>query len=136
MLRLLTISAFIIVCSAAAGCADDDPITGPIETPTEITETFTGTVTILGASTHVFTTERQGQASVQLESLAPDSAAMVSLIFGTWNGAACELRIVNDNATTGTALIGNASAGSFCVRVSDIGRLTEPTTYSIKVLHF
>jgi len=136
MLRLLTVSAFILVCSVAAGCADDDPITGPIETPTEINETFTGTVTILGASSHVFTTERAGRADVILESLAPDSAASVSLIFGTWNGSACQLIIVNDNATTGTTLIGNASAGSFCVRVSDIGRLTEPTTYTIKVIHF
>ena len=77
-----------------------------------------------------------GQAQVDLDSLAPDSAASVSLIFGTWNGSACQLVLVNDNATTGTTLIGNASAGSFCVRVSDIGKLTGPTTYTITVTHF
>ena len=136
MLRLIIASVFILACTAAAGCGDDPVPTTPIESPVEINETFTGTVTILGASSHVFTTERAGQAIVQLDSLAPDSTATVSLIFGTWNGNACQLVLVKDDATAGSSLIGNASVGSFCIRVSDIGRLTEPTTYTIKVTHF
>ena len=135
MLRLLTAFVFVFVCSAAAGCGDD-PVTAPVETPEQFTETFTGTVGILGASTQVFTTTRAGQAQVQIGSLSPDGAAIISLIFGTWNGQACQLVLVNDNATTGTALLGNASVGSFCVRLSDIGKLTQPTDYSIKVTHF
>jgi hypothetical protein len=93
-------------------------------------------VNILGASSHIFFTERAGQAVVTLESLAPDSAAVVSLIFGTWNGSYCSVVFVKDDATTGTNMIGTASTGAFCVRLADIGRLTEATTYSIKVTHF
>ena len=76
------------------------------------------------------------EAQVQIESLSPDSAAVVSLIFGTWNGNNCQVVLIKDDATTNSSLLGNASVGSFCVRVSDIGNLTEPTTYTIKVTHF
>jgi len=137
MLRLIFVSVVAIACSlTAAGCGDDDPPTAPVEAPIEISETFTGTLTLLGASMHTFTTERAGQAQVQIESLAPDSAAVVSLIFGTWNGNNCQVVLIKDDATTDSSLVGNASPGSFCVRVSDIGRLTEPTAYTITVLHF
>jgi len=137
MRRLIPAFIFILACITAPGCGDSDPVAAPVEPPVEINETFTGTVTILGASMFTFTTERQGEAQVQIESLSPDSAAVVSLIFGTWNGNNCQVVLIKDDATTGSSLLGNASAvGSFCVRVSDIGRLTEPTTYTIKVTHF
>ena len=135
MFRLISASVLVLACGVAAGCGDD-PVAAPIETPISIDEIFTGTVNVHGASSHTFVTERPGQAIVSLESLAPDSAAVVSLIFGTWNGSYCQVVFVKDDATTGTNMIGNASAGSFCVRVADIGLLTEATTYSIKVTHF
>jgi hypothetical protein len=57
-------------------------------------------------------------------------------VFGTWNGQYCQVTLFKDDAAVGQTLVGNASAGSFCVRVADVGRLTEPATYSIKVSHF
>jgi hypothetical protein len=136
MLRLLTVPVFVLACGLAAGCADDEPTQAPITPPEQFTETFTGTLTVLGATIHTFTTVLPGEAQVQIESLAPDSAAVVSLIFGTWNGNNCQVVLVKDDATTSSQLIGNASTGSFCVRIADIGRLTEPTTYTIRVTHF
>jgi hypothetical protein len=135
MFRLISAPVLILACGVAAGCGDD-PVIAPIETPVAIEETFTGTVNVNGASSHFFLTERAGQATVSLESLAPDSAAVVSLIFGTWNGNYCQVVFVKDDATTGATMIGTASAGAFCVRLADIGLLTEATTYSIKVTHF
>lgn len=135
MFRLISASVLILACGVAAGCGDD-PVAAPIETPVSVEETFTGTVNLHGASSHVFFTERAGQATVLLESLAPDSAAVVSLIFGTWNGSYCSVVFVKDDATTGTNMIGTASTGTFCIRVADIGLLTQATTYSIKVTHF
>jgi len=135
MFRLISALVLILACGVTAGCGDD-PVAAPVEAPVSVEETFTGTVNILGASSHIFFTERAGQAVVTLESLAPDSAAVVSLIFGTWNGSYCSVVFVKDDATTGTNMIGTASTGSFCVRVADIGRLTEATTYTIKVTHF
>ena len=135
MFRLICVFALILACGVTTGCGDD-PVAAPIEPPVSVEETFTGTVNILGASSHIFFTERPGQAVVTLESLAPNSAALVSLIFGTWNGSYCSVQFVKDDATTGTNMIGSASAGSFCLRVADIGLLSEATTYAIKVTHF
>ena len=136
MFRLISASALVFVCSLAAGCADDAAPTTP-EAPAQINETFQGTINLLGADMHLFTTERSGQATATINSLTPDSAARVTFMFGTWNGNYCTITFVTDEATTATTFIGNASGpGAFCVRISDIGKLTEPTTYSITVSHF
>lgn len=136
MFRLISASALVFVCSLAAGCADDAPPTAP-EPPAQINETFEGTINLLGADMHVFTTEQTGQATATINSLSPDSAARVTFMFGTWNGNYCTVTFVTDEATTATTFIGNASGpGAFCVRISDIGKLTAPTTYSITVSHF
>ena len=137
MLRLISFSGLILACAAVAGCGDDAAPTTPVETPIQITESFQGTINLNGAATHLFGTERAGQATVTLTTLSPDSAAIVSFMFGTWNGQYCSAPIlVKDDATQGQNLIGTASQGSFCVRVADVGRLTAPTNYSITVQHY
>lgn len=136
MFRLLSASALVFVCGFAAGCGDDPVPTTP-EPPTQINETFVGTINPLGADTHLFVTQQTGQATATIDSLEPDSSSRVTFMFGTWNGQYCTVTFVTDEATTGTRFVGNASGpGSFCVRISDIGKLTEPTTYSITVSHF
>jgi hypothetical protein len=137
MLRLISFSALIFACAAAAGCGDDPPPTTPVETPVQVTETFQGTINVNGAATHTFQTEKPGQAVVTLTSLSPDSAAIVSFMFGTWNGQYCSgQQLVKDDSTTGQNFIGTASTGSFCVRISDVGRLSAPTDYVITVNHY
>lgn len=138
MFRFISTSAIIFACLAAAGCGDDAAPAAPVETPVQITETFTGTLNVNGAAMHTVVTDK-GPAQIQatIDSLSPDSTAVVSFILGTWNGNNCQVILVKDDATTGSSLIGNASAvGSFCVRISDIGRLTAPTDYSITVTHY
>ena len=136
MFRLISFSAIFFACVAAAGCGDDAAPTTPVETPVQITESFQGTINLNGAATHTFATTRAGQAQATLTSLSPDSAAIVSFQFGTWNGQYCAALLSKDDATTGQNLVGNASLGSFCVRVSDVGRLTAPTDYTISVTHY
>jgi len=137
MSRLISFSALILACAVGAGCGDDDTTpTTPIETPVQINESFQGSINLNGAATHVFFTDRAGQATATLSSLSPDSAAIVSFMFGTWNGQYCQVILVKDDATQAQNLVGNASQGAFCVRIADIGRLTAPTDYTITVAHF
>ena len=137
MSRLISLSALIFACAVAAGCGDDDAApTTPVETPVQINETFSGTLNLNGAVTHTFPTDRAGQATVTLTSLSPDSAAIVSFVFGTFNGQYCQAILWKDDATQAQNLVGNASQGVFCVRIADIGRLTAPTDYTITVAHF
>ena len=137
MSRLISVSTIVLACGLAAGCDDPPPLAPDEPAPVQVTETFTGTLNVNGASMHTFViTEGPGRTDALLESLSPDSAAVVSFIFGTWNGSYCTVTFVKDDATTGSQFLGTASAGSFCVRVSDVGRLTQPTDYSIRVQHY
>ena len=86
-----------------------------------------------------FVVQRAGTVVAQIVTLAPDSTAVISLSLGTWNGQVCQIILANDAATSGAlgVVTGTAStAGNFCVRVSDVGRLTAPTDYEIIVRHF
>jgi hypothetical protein len=137
MYRTITVLALILAAGAAASCGDDDPPTAPTPVPpVEVTEPFSGTLTINGAVTHPFIVQRAGNVTAQLTGLSPDEAAVISLALGTWNGQSCQIIIANDAATLNSAAIGTASAGNFCVRMSDVGRLTAPTDYVVIVRHF
>jgi hypothetical protein len=128
-----------IAVSTGAACGDDDEVTTPIQpTRPTVTETFSGRVTVNGAQTHVFAATGSGRIDVTLATLSPDSATRVGLTLGTLNTLnSCQVVIFNDNATQGTQVVGNAgAAGSFCVRVHDVGQLTAPVDYTVTVVHF
>ena len=58
-------------------------------------------------------------------------------VSGTWNGVTCQIVIANDNATSGASATGNATAtGNYCVRVYDVGKLTQSVGYQVTVTHF
>jgi hypothetical protein len=122
----------------AAGCDEATTPTTPT-TPTApviVTETFTGTINPNGAFTHSFPTEAAGTVSATLVTISPTSTIRVGLSLGTFNGVSCKIEIANDNAQQGVTVTGQASAlGSFCVRIYDIGQLTENITYEVRVTH-
>ena len=129
----------LIVLGLAAGAAacgsSSTPTTPTTPTPT-VTDTFNGTLNQNGATTFSFTAAASGSISATLATLAPDSTLKIGLSLGTWNGAACTIVIANDGATQGTAVGGNInSAGNYCVRVYDIGNVTNPVTYTVTVTH-
>ena len=136
---LLVLLLATAVLTGAAACGDDNEITTPV-TPTRptVTETFSGRVTINGAQTHGFAAGGSGRIDVTLTALSPNSAAQVGLTLGTLNQlGACQVVISNDNATQGTVVAGNAAgAGTFCVRVHDVGQLSEAVEYTLTVVHF
>ena len=137
MKRLAMLSA---VLALAAACDSDTPITPIVPTPTYVTDVFPlndpGTLTINGAATHDFSTRTPGDIQAVLTSFGPDSTTNVGLALGTWNGTACQLIIANDNARQSTILSGRATdAGGLCVRIYDVGKMTEPLQYRISVTH-
>lgn len=123
---------------AAAGCGNDNifnPTPGPA--PTSVTESFTATITVNGASTQPFTVSTIGTVTAKLSALSPDETVTVGLSLGTWNGAACALTITNDAAVLNTTVTGTAqTVGQFCARVYDVGKLTAATDYTIDITHF
>lgn len=141
-LRAATLCAAPLCLAAmATACGGTNPFqqlgpTAPAVPPTSITETFTGTLTVNGAATYPFVVGQAGNATAVLTALVPDDAR-VGMSLGTWNGVTCQIILANDNATQNSLVVGEArSAGNFCVRIHDVGKLTAPADYLLTVTHF
>jgi hypothetical protein len=129
------------VLAGVAGCNKNDN-TSTTPTPTTTTATpitepaFTGTLKMNGAATYPFTATTGGTVTATLTTLAPDASIGIGLSIGTWNGAACQIVIANDNATQTVAISGTVTAASsLCVRVYDVGRLTAPADFTVTIVH-
>lgn len=137
--RGLALGAMLACAAAAAGCGND-PLAAlvPPTVSVTVTETFTGTLTRNGATSHSFTVTSTGggEVTATLKTVSPDAAAVVGFGLGTWNGTACQIVITNDRASQASALLGQAtSTGSLCVRVFDVGLISDPQDYEIEVVH-
>jgi len=127
----------VLFLAATAAACSSSPITPttPIS-PANVQETFSGTLTKNGGSTHTFVVGRAGSVTVVLTTVSPDSTLVVGLSLGTWNGTSCQAVLAKDNAVQGSTLLGTAStAGNLCVRVYDVGNLVGSITFQIDVVH-
>lgn len=129
----------LALVATTAGCgSDSDTDTGTSPGPTVLNETFAGdNLNPNGARVHPFAVQAPGTVSATLTTLEPDTAVLIGLALGTWNGLACNVTIANDSASQGTVVVGTASsAGNLCVRIFDNGHLTQPANYVVTVAHF
>lgn len=138
-MRRVTLACTLLLPVIAAGCGGDvQDLIGPTPDPVIVTETFTGTLARNGATSHPFPVafSTGGNITAVLRTVTPDDTSVVGFSMGTWNGTACQAVISNDRAVIATSLAGLAtSSGTLCVRLYDIGALTEPQTYEIDVTH-
>lgn len=138
-MRRVTLAFTLVLPLLGAGCGNDLlTATSPSTPPTVVTDTFTGTVTRNGATSHPFpiASSAGGEVTATLKSIAPDGAAVVGMSLGTWNGTGCQAIISNDRATVSSAILGRAtSAGTLCVRIFDVGALSGPQDYEVQVAH-
>jgi uncharacterized protein YceK len=137
MTRIFRLS--LLVCAIALpGCSSDDTPIGPDPTPVPtVTEEFDGELNRNGGRTHNFAVGANGTVSATLTTLAPDSEMEIGFSMGTWNTSACAIVIANDKAKQGTVVNGqvNSFGGNVCVRIYDVGNITENVTYKITVVH-
>jgi len=134
------LAALIALGSLTAGACNDDSTTTPTTpttpTPVTTTETFTGSLTVNGAATHVFSVTVAGTVTAQITAVDPSSAQVFGLSMGTWNGASCQIIIANDAAVLNSIVTGQATAATaLCARVYDVGKLADPLSYTLTVIH-
>jgi hypothetical protein len=117
-------------------CGGDTTTTPTPTTPTTVTDTFAGTLTTNGAASYAFTTALAGTITATLATLTPNSTLVVGIALGTWNGNACQIILSKDSATQNSFIVGQASqANTYCVRIYDVGNVTDPQTYELQVNH-
>ncbi|MBM3809319.1 MAG: hypothetical protein FJW22_14125 [Acidimicrobiia bacterium] len=136
-MRLLTLGALVLSLPFLVGCDGEIENFPTTPDPVVVTETFTGTLTVNGAQTHNVFTSATGLVTATLTSLGEEPPERVGISMGTLAGATCTVVLHNDNAVVTSFLSGTVStlAGSLCVRVFDVGKLTKPVDYTITVTH-
>jgi hypothetical protein len=138
-MRRVTLACTLVLPLVVAGCGNDPQTpTTPTEPVATVTDTFTGTLTKNGATSHPFpiVSAAGGDVTASLKTISPDTEAVVGMSLGTWNGTACQAVLSNDRATVSSALLGRATAtGTLCVRIYDVGTLNDPQDYEVEVVH-
>jgi len=100
--------------------------------------TFASTLPVKGAVTKTVTTSTEGTIDVTLNSLGSQPNAVVGLGIGVVpsTSAECTLTIiVQTKAGSVPQLSEKVDAGSYCVGLSDVGNLTNQTTFSMTIAH-
>jgi hypothetical protein len=132
--------ALLAVAVLAAAC-DEEP-TGPTGNPLTIagvTESFTATVPVGGAVFYSFNSPSDGLIKLTLLELTVNgvgSTAFINMGIGTPAGTGCS---VTDSRTIQSGVSPQFedffTAGVYCVRLFDIGDLTEPALAAVNISH-
>ena len=134
ILRALVLSIAVI----GAGCSGEIDNLPTTPDPVVVTETFSGTININGAITHHVFTSATGTVTATLTSLGENAPSRIGFSMGTLSSIGnCSVVLVNDSSVVNTSLTGTVSTlgGSLCVRVYDVGALTESVSYTLTVSH-
>ena len=126
----------LFAAAAAWGCGSDTTTPPLTPTPAPTTEQFSGDLNRNNATTHPFTVTGTGSVTATLTTVAPDSTIAIGMALGTWNGTSCQVIIANDRAIQGITVTGATSGvGALCLRMYDIGQLTDTASYTVTVVH-
>ena len=139
--RSLLIALVIAVMCVACG---DDTTTSP-STTTEVargTEVFGGTLGVGNSQFYSFTVSQDGTTDVTLLSLRPVGSltstltTVVGLGLGTPSGTECALRSAVTTAPGLTKQITvTTNISTYCVKIADVGNLTNAVDYTVRILH-
>ena len=144
MKRTLTL---LVVASMGVGCSNSSQSpTTPSTTSSSTSGAgspyyFTGTLAPQNSSFYSFTVVQAGTLSVTLASLSvgpfnPTPGTPVGLGFGTPAGTDCSLtRSLKTGAGLAAQLVTPVALGVFCVDIFDVGSLTVPIDFVIRIVH-
>ena len=131
-----------MVLAFAVSCGDDTPTLPTPTPPTLVTDTFSGSIGKNGANSHNFTALSAGTVTSTLTAVGPDAvgadgtALVVGFGVGTWSGNACTVIQSQDRAVQSAVLYSNVNVrGDLCVRVFDVGNVTDAVDYTVTIVH-
>ena len=128
-----SVAPWVVIACFASACGDDTPTT-PSTTPTPTNESWSGVVAPGGQSTRSFTVNSSGTIAVTLTAAGTTLGLGVGLPRVT--GGGCRLSVaVNASAASSPHISTAADAGQYCVQVYDLGTLTDPVGFALKIDH-
>lgn len=136
------IAALAVLVLLTASCGNNDSSTTAPTTPAlPSTEVFSGTLPVQGSSFYSFTVGTSGQVSITLASLVttqpgPALNTVMDLGVGTPLGTDCSVTNSVPAAPGLTAqLVNTLTAATYCARIADLGNLTAPVNFTIRIVH-
>jgi len=143
--RLLPLLAIVVWCAA---CGDDSP-TSPSSTSTSTntqtaaspatTEEFDSTVPVGGSKFYSFTTTTYGTIQITLTSVSGSfvpSTVMLGVGLGQPSGTDCVTTTsINTAAGTTPQVTGVYDAGVYCAKITDIGNLYAPASFTATIAY-
>ncbi len=133
---LLVFGLLTAACSNSGNSSTTTPTaTGPS------TEIFAGTLPIQGSGFFSFTVGTTGQVSITLASLTtikpgPALSSVMGLGVGSPLGTDCSM---TNSVTTAPALaaqlVNSLTPAIYCTRIYDLGNLTAPVNFTIRIVH-
>ncbi len=139
--NFLASGAVIATLLLPVAACDNGPSTTDTTTPTSpttspVTETFSSQLFVGGSASRSFTAAKAGTATVTLVSNSGPSTAKLGFGIGVPDvlGSGCLFTRSSDTAVTGTSFSLPVDAGTYCVRVYDVGALTANVTFTITIV--
>jgi hypothetical protein len=121
-------------------CGSDTPTT-PTTPALPTTETFSGALQVQGSSFYSFTTAATGQVSITLASLVPTLPGPASnIVMGLGVGTPLETDCSVTNSVPAAPglvaqLVNSLAAGTYCAKIYDLGGLTAPVNFTVRIVH-
>jgi len=136
-----SIVVLLAVLGSSIGCDNSGTQSTALTPTTPLTsQTFTGTVAVLGSSTNTtFVVGVSGEVDITVTALGPPANIIMGLAVGipnTTDGTCAAPASAGQTVQASTSpLVGTLQAGTYCVKLYDIGYQTADINYTITVAH-
>jgi hypothetical protein len=134
-------SAVLLSALLTAGCSSSPTTPTSTTTPTPTTELFAGSLALKDSSFYSFTVVQKSNVFLTLASLTvavpgPAVSIPLNLGLGVPAGIGCALTQSLTVPPTLTPQIAvTLDPGIFCVNIQDVGNLTSPVNFAIRIVH-
>jgi hypothetical protein len=103
---------------------------------TATTETFASNLAVRGTASQSFSVAKAGTVTITLAGVAATVELGLGLGIPRSDGAGCLLYTsLNTAAGAAPQITSPAEAGTYCVKIYDVGNLTRSTSFSVTVAH-
>jgi hypothetical protein len=136
----ITLGFFLVLGLLTTACGSGNPST-PTTPALPTTEAFSGTLQVQGSAFYSFTLAATGQVSITLASLvpvAPGPAANTVMGLGVGTPLETDCSVTNSVATAPgltAQLVNSLAAGTYCAKIYDLGGLTAPVDFTVRIVH-
>ena len=138
VLRLTRAITIVVLAIASASVACDDASTATAPTTTSpVTELFSAQFIPGGSASRSFTAAASGTVSLTLSALGPPADLVVGFGVGIPqpSGAGCYMtESVQTGAATAPQITVPVDAGTYCVRLYDLGTMKSPTAFTVTIV--